>query len=94
MPPRQLFAFSQASIRAGFRQPFILFHCISTKGIAFRIDEMPIFINQALTGLRIQKLAGNTAVFYPARLFIFNLSQTAKPAMIAEGFPFMRRHFV
>ena len=94
MPPRQFYAFSQAAVGAGCRQPFYLPDIIPGQREALRVGEMAIFIHQALAHLDVQKLAGDTDIFYAARIFIFKLLQTAKPAMITQGLPFSRRQFI
>ncbi len=94
MPPLQFSAFSQAAIGTGRWQPFYLTDIILGQCDAIRVGEMAIFIHQALTPLDVQKLARNTDILNPARIFIFKLLQTAKSTMITQGFPFPRGQFI
>jgi hypothetical protein len=77
MPPIQLSALSQAAIGAGSRQPFYLPDIILAQCNAIRVGKMSIFIHQALAHPDVQKFACNTDIFYLARIFIFQLLQTA-----------------
>jgi hypothetical protein len=94
MPPLQFSAFGQAAIGAGIRQPFYLPDIFPGQLNAIRVGEMAIFIHQALALFDVQKIARNTDIFNPARIFIFQLLQTAQSTMITQGLPFSGRQVI